>query len=593
MFFNVLLYGSLLVFFVGLAYKLITWFSLQIAASQKDFKTGQRVVQCIKGILGAVFSTRILSLLKAFVADILVQRRILKEDSLRWAMHMLIFWGFMLLLLMHGLEKWISEPLFSGYASTANPFFFLRDIFALMVLAGVGLALYRRFVLKVPRLRTKAADHYAIWILAVIMFSGILLEGAKILSHREFMRMVQDYADTDDPDEVKALESYWVEAMGLSSQRVHPPFSPETLKKGMEIHEMSCQSCHASSAWAFTGYAASAIMRPLAKKLEQAGTVDILWTIHILACFLGLAYLPFSKMFHIIASPISLLVNSVMDQEKSHPANLVTRQVMELDACTRCGTCSLRCSAAPASQSRGNTLILPSEKLQFLRKITAGKKLSEMELKVLREGVYLCTSCERCTVVCPSGINLKALWSNVREDLIEREPQGEALMLSTFSFARGLDRSGPGDVQEDKPLKDAWRTVIEKWQPTEQGSVVTLPAGPVSEGILSRDSGTFASCFGCQNCTTVCPVVGMYEDPESKLGLLPHQIMASLSMGLGDLACSAGMLWSCVTCYQCQEHCPQMVEVADILFELKNIAIRGPERSPSSFSGMNQSDRLT
>jgi hypothetical protein len=45
-------------------------------------------------------------------------------------------------------------------------------------------------------------------------------------------------------------------------------------------------------------------------------------------------------MFHIIASPISLLVNAVMDNEKSDPANIATRQAMELDACTHCGTCS-------------------------------------------------------------------------------------------------------------------------------------------------------------------------------------------------------------------------------------------------------------
>jgi heterodisulfide reductase subunit C len=32
------------------------------------------------------------------------------------------------------------------------------------------------------------------------------------------------------------------------------------------------------------------------------------------------------------------------------------------------------------------------------------------------------------------------------------------------------------------------------------------------------------------------------------------------------------MLWECVTCYQCQEHCPQGVKVADILYELKNSA---------------------
>ncbi len=33
------------------------------------------------------------------------------------------------------------------------------------------------------------------------------------------------------------------------------------------------------------------------------------------------------------------------------------------------------------------------------------------------------------------------------------------------------------------------------------------------------------------------------------------------------------MLWDCVTCYQCQEHCPQGVKVTDVLYELKNQAM--------------------
>jgi heterodisulfide reductase subunit C len=42
---------------------------------------------------------------------------------------------------------------------------------------------------------------------------------------------------------------------------------------------------------------------------------------------------------------------------------------------------------------------------------------------------------------------------------------------------------------------------------------------------------------------------------------------------LKDLAFGSTMLWDCVTCYQCQEHCPQGVKVTDVLYELKNLAI--------------------
>jgi heterodisulfide reductase subunit C len=50
--------------------------------------------------------------------------------------------------------------------------------------------------------------------------------------------------------------------------------------------------------------------------------------------------------------------------------------------------------------------------------------------------------------------------------------------------------------------------------------------------------------------------------------------MNLLRLQLRELALGSRMVWDCVTCYQCQEHCPQGVEVADILYELRNEAVR-------------------
>jgi nitrate reductase gamma subunit len=136
-----------------------------------------------------LFSTEIIKILKVILFDVLFQSRILKEDFLRWLMHMFIFAGFMLLLLMHALDKLITAKIFSNYYSTLNPFLFLRDLFGLMVLVGIAIAVYRRFVLKVPRLRNTAMDIYAILIVAVIIISGIILEGIKISSSTVFRAM--------------------------------------------------------------------------------------------------------------------------------------------------------------------------------------------------------------------------------------------------------------------------------------------------------------------------------------------------------------------------------------------------------------------
>lgn len=423
-------------------------------------------------------------------------------------------------------------------------------------------------------LRTKGVDHYAIIILAIILVSGVLLEGAKITSMTVYQNMVEDYAEMEEDEEFEALESYWVQYYGVVSPNLKPPFDEEVLAQGQEIHEESCLDCHSRSQWAFSGYTVAKIIKPVAFALDQAGAVTFLWYIHWLACFIGLAYLPFSKMFHIFSTPASLLANAVMEKETSDPANIVTRQAMELDACMRCGTCSLRCSAAAAFDALGNEYILPAEKMTFLKTLASGKDLSRKEVQAIQEGVYLCTNCDRCTVVCPAGINLKELWFNVREDLVQRG-YPEPLVLSPFSFYRGLNRENIATEDYGKPLKGANQAVAGKFeQIMDPGTPIAFKDREVLEMNRLPGADTFSYCFGCQNCTTVCPVVISYENPRETLGLLPHQIMNCLGLGLVEMASGPRMLWDCVTCYQCQEHCPQNVQVTDLLFQLKNLAVK-------------------
>ncbi len=577
--FDYLFYTSLVVFLLGLTYKISTWFRRNIGILGNGITTAQRLQSAVSGMAAVIFSARILGILEAVVLDVLLQRRVFKESVSRWLAHMLIFYGFMLLLLMHALESVISEALFSEYYSTVNPFFFLRDFFGAMVLVGVILAVVRRYFVKPRRLRSGGMDHYAITIVAVIMLSGIALLGLKIASHNEFIRMVEDYAGLDDEDEIEALETLWVKEFGTVSPNIEAPFDEELLEAGREVHESSCLDCHASAPYAFTGFATAMLIKPVVLWLDERDGVTVLWYVHIIACFIGLAYLPFSKMFHLFATPISLMTNRVMEPATSRPANVVTRQIIELDACTHCGSCSLNCSAAMVFEAIGNVYILPSEKMTLLKKLAAGKKLAEPQMRAIQEGVYLCTNCDRCTVRCPSGIRLKELWYSVRESLLQEGPPLPHV-LSSFSFARGL-------IVQQTLATDSYADPIDKARQAVSGQFVNLmdPDTPIplnvqtdSEAHAAVKDRTYVHCFSCQSCTTVCPVVANYDDPEQELGLLPHQIMCSLGLGLSEMAAGAGMIWDCLTCYQCQENCPQQVEVCDVLYRLKNFSVASIEQ---------------
>lgn len=575
---------ALAIFGLALIYKVATWFRYKIGIQSMEIPTSERFFSALKGILRIVFSAKILILLKVFVLDVLLQLRILREDFLRWLMHILIYGGFMLLLLMHALDKYISAVLFDNYYPTINPFMFLRNFFGVLVIVGVAIAIYRRFILKVPRLISNAMDIYTIVIVAVIMLSGFFLEATKMVAYSNYQSMVSEYSGLSDPQELKALEAYWVKEFGTVSAHLKEPFDEKLLAQGRELHQSSCAECHVKPRWAFVSYGTARVIRPIGLRVDQARLPSILWYLHILACLVGLAYLPFSKMFHVLTGALCLLANSVMERGKSSPANVATRQVMELDACTHCGTCSFRCSVAVAFDEIPNINILPSEKIASVKTLASGVKLSPRALRNIQEGVYLCTNCYRCTVVCPVGINLQDLWFNVRETLLQKG-YPEFFALSPLSFYRGLMREETVRKDYEKPLIRAKEAIASRCELMTRKEKV-LPLTPADRSVqsglnLSAQARTFSVCFGCQTCTTVCPVVANYENPQEVLGLLPHQIMHAAGLGLRDLAFGSNMLWDCLTCYQCQEQCPQGVAVTDVLYELKNLAIKHVKETAS------------
>ena len=576
MFFTITLYISLAIFGLGLLYKVSTWFRYSLVIETRDISPPARVFAAAKGIASTLLSPKIFTLMKVFVLDVLLQVKVLKQDLLKWAMHMCMYYGFILLLLMHGLDKIVTSALFPEYYSTVNPFLFLRDFFGILIIVGIAIAIYRRFILRLPRLRTSPMDLYAIIMLAIIMISGFLLEGTKITSYSKFQEMVEEYTIQADEEELRTLEAYWVSKYGVVSPEVKGPFDAETIEAGQEGHDMSCVECHSRPQWGFTGYTLAKVTKPAALLLDRANASSILWYIHFLTCFIGLAYLPFSKMFHIFTTPLSLLANAVMEKGKSDPANIATRQLLELDACMHCGTCSVQCRVGVVFEALHNVNILPSEKIPSVKALVAGKKLSREEIRDIQEGLHLCTNCFRCTVVCPAGINLQELWFNVRETLLQKgEP--EFLVLSPLSLYRGLMEKSLEQNYYPDPINLALETIYPAGIPLEMQDR-TIPLVPSDNGWSSTlhtsvQANTFSHCFRCVTCTNACPVVRNYSNPIEYVGLLPHQIMHAAGMGLWDLIFSSKMLWDCLGCYQCQEHCPQSVRVADVLYELKNMAI--------------------
>jgi heterodisulfide reductase subunit C len=545
--FHTWLYLSLAICFAGLLWRMKQWLSGDIGPENPG-TLDQRAAAAVRGVTAGVFSRRLLAVLVALAGDILLQLHLLKRHPLRWLMHMLVFWGFVLLVLMHAFDDSVTLRFFPDYASTLNPFLFLRNLLGALVLAGLIIALARRLIITGQKRVTSRSDILALALLAAIVGSGFLLEAAQIVSEPLFDEMVADYHGSDDAQEIAALKAIW-------ARDYHVVFNPpaeitaELLSMGADLNEESCIACHSRPVAAFGSLPLALLAKPTAPFLNEFRADIALWHLHYLICFLGLALLPFTKFLHLVTTPLTLALRASPVAARPTAGetasfNRKTRRALALDGCTHCGACSRRCSVAPIADIVTNPMILPSEKLLRLRESTR-HPLSGEARAYFSEGSFICTECGRCTRICPSGLDLQDLWRASKVDL---DNQGQPEL-----HARAV-RTAP----------DLLLTVI-------SGVNDTPPRA--GEGMdLCDDPATFQACVQCAVCTSVCPVVAAATEPDQDPEIGPHLVTNLLRMRQPDLAQASSMVWTCVTCYQCQEHCPQQIRVADLLYELRNRA---------------------
>lgn len=74
-----------------------------------------------------------------------------------------------------------------------------------------------------------------------------------------------------------------------------------------------------------------------------------------------------------------------------------------------------------------------------------------------------------------------------------------------------------------------------------------------------------SACFACSTCTAACPIANIWE-------IKPHQLIRMILLGMREKVLSSKEIWLCLTCFECQERCPQAVRVTDIFFDCKNLA---------------------
>jgi Fe-S oxidoreductase/nitrate reductase gamma subunit len=227
------------------------------------------------------------------------------------AMHLGIFWAMVLLFIgtvLASLDADVFELFFDAKLLKGGFYLFYKvvlDLAALFGLVGLGMAAYRRYIQRAPRLNIDWRFNTTLPLLAFILLSGLV-----------------------------------VEALRLAIQQ--PAWAP----------------------FSVIGYPISLLFRggsePGLRVAHQA-----LWTIHFIAVAGFFALIPWTNMAHIFTSPFNIFVAPFRNKGALKPipnleqadrlgASRLTDfpwpQLANLDACTECGRCQVVCPAYEAQQ---------------------------------------------------------------------------------------------------------------------------------------------------------------------------------------------------------------------------------------------------
>jgi len=190
------------------------------------------------------------STLRALFWNGLIQRQLWRESRQRWLMHMSLSWSFAGLFVIGSGGNFLID-LGVPLAKDDHWFAASNDFLGLALLLGVAIALQRRFLSPKPHVRTVFEDTAILALLAFLALSGFLVESAR-------------YLKEGTPADV--------------------------------------------AAYAFLGYPISRALEPLG--LDWARAYDALWWLHGSSGLAMVAYLPYSKLFHMFASPATIAISA-------------------------------------------------------------------------------------------------------------------------------------------------------------------------------------------------------------------------------------------------------------------------------------------
>ena len=294
------------------------------------------------------------------------QRKLLKRPYyVRGVAHAFIFWGF-IVITIGTVDLLIDGILGFHVPGTGSALFaWTIDIFAILVLASIAIALVRRRFRPPPRMHVALDGYLILGMIALLMLTLLVFEAA-----------------------------------GLSAG---------LLEKGYTAPPI-----------------ANAILRSIFSR-DIAGVVfPVAWWMHVVTVLAFAAYLPQSKHLHIVTTLPNVffrkqtprgqlsLIEDIENKETFGAASIgdfTWKQLLDGYTCTECGRCSDNCPALATGKPLDPQKIvldirdqLLAEGPALLKGATAQTKPPAHWVESKPEELWACTTCAACVEACPVTI---------------------------------------------------------------------------------------------------------------------------------------------------------------------------------------------
>jgi Fe-S oxidoreductase len=304
------------------------------------------------------------------LTKVFLQRCTLKDERrFTGLMHVFIFYSaltFDTMTVSHTLEGFVDGFYLFGRTGFGLFFSLLVDAMAVAVLVGVAFFIVRRFVIRPKAYQTTPWDSAAIYFFLI----------AVTLSYMYF------------------------EAFAVVRQ-------PEAARLS------------------FLGkYLAGLLAVPSLPAASVAAHFRVSWWIHILFVYGFIAYVPYSKYFHMFTGPVNVFFRDPGSSRRLPPVDIDKSEVFGIErtadftwkdnldafACMECGRCQDACPAATSGKPLSPKMILVNQEKRLLAERHKLFDRRRDDLSPLLPGTYTegeiwtCTTCGACQHVCPVEI---------------------------------------------------------------------------------------------------------------------------------------------------------------------------------------------